>query len=72
MIQIIILFHIGMKARARGVIICFIVCFHTTYFYCGRSMGTGEEAGVWVLVWSILKNIFSFAEFHDYNMCLCT
>ena len=36
------IFHIGMKALARAVNICFVVYFQTTYFCCGGSIGIGE------------------------------
>ena len=38
-------FHIGMKGWAWKVIICFVVCFWTTYFCWGPSLGTGVGGG---------------------------
>ena len=42
MIQNHSIFHIGMEARAREMIICFKVCFQTTYFFLDWSMGSWE------------------------------
>ena len=63
------IFHIHIEASTTGMIICFIVCFQTTYFFVGHGkcsdnmflLGWEHKDGIWAIIfgWSTFKKGFS-------------